>query len=455
MNKRLLLAAYLWLIAAVSTSWGQAQPQRLLFAIRGFGSFTNPAPTQALTFINLSTGEVRDSVAAIGPIANVIRVRNNRLYIVNSGANFNGTANSLQIINIADIVNNVNPLPITTVRIPDGRNPYDLIFLNDNKAYITNFLDSTITIFNAANNTLSGSIRIVPGQQNGFIANNKLYVSRSVNQRTFVDSTVFVINTADDTVLRQIRVRPNPQEIKPDLQGRLHVVCTGFFEARSPDSLGFVSVINPANDQVVGTLAVGGNPGGVVINSQGIGILSNGTRYNTSTLALVTPPAVGGTLGFEDTLFLGFGDTLFVVRTTPGGNRRLVLFNARTLDSLTQIQLGSTQPYLSLTPVTLRPDGVASTERSTERPTRFELAQNYPNPFNPSTIIAYTLPVASEVSLKVFDILGREVATLVSGRQAAGRYQVPFTATGLSSGMYFYRLQAGSFVETKKMMLVK
>jgi glucuronoarabinoxylan endo-1,4-beta-xylanase len=65
------------------------------------------------------------------------------------------------------------------------------------------------------------------------------------------------------------------------------------------------------------------------------------------------------------------------------------------------------------------------------------------------------LPVASEVSLKVFDILGREVATLVSGRQAAGRYQVPFTATGLSSGMYFYRLQAGSFVETKKMMLVK
>lgn len=448
MNKRLLLAACLWLIAAVSTSWGQAQPQRLLFAIRGFGSSSNPAPTQALTFINLSTGTVRDSVAAIGPIANVIRVRNNRLYIVNSGANFNGTANSVQIVSIADIVNNVNPLPITTVRLPDGRNPYDLIFLNDNKAYITNFLDSTITIFNAANNTLAGSIRIVPGQQHGFIANNKLYVSRSVNQRTFVpDSTVFVINTAVDTVLRQIRVRPNPQEIKPDLQGRLHVVCTGFFGARSPDSLGFVSVINPATDQVVGTLAVGGNPGGVVINSQGIGILSNGTRYNTSTLALVTPPAFGGTLGF--------GDTLFVVRTTLSGNRRLVLFNARTLDSLTQIQLGSTQPYLSLTPVTLRPDGTASTERSTERPTRFELAQNYPNPFNPSTVIAYTLPVASEVSLKVFDMLGREVATLVSGRQAAGRYQVPFTATGLSSGMYFYRLQAGSFVETKKMMLVK
>lgn len=446
MNKRLMLFLLLWL-ATASSLWAQAQPQRLLFAIRGFGSSANPQPTQALTFINLTTGVVRDSVAAIGPIANVIRVRNNRLYIVNSGANFNGTANSIQIINIADIINNVTPLPITTVTIPNGRNPYDLVFLNDNKAYITNFLDSSVTVFNAANNMLGGSIRILPGQQHAFIANNKLYVSRSVDSRTFVpDSTVFVISTAADTVLRQIRVRPNPQGITPDRLGRLHVVCTGFFGARNPDSLGFVTVINPANDQVVGTLAVGGNPGGAVITSENIGILSNGTRYNASTLALVTPPTFGGTLGF--------GDTLFVVRAT-GGNRRLVLFNARTLDSLTQFTLGTTQPYLSLTPVTLRPDGIASTERDAARPTKFELAQNYPNPFNPTTMIGYALPVATEVSLKVYDMLGREVTTLVSGRQAVGQYQVPFNASGLASGIYFYRLQAGSFAETKKMMLVK
>ncbi|MFN3426676.1 MAG: T9SS type A sorting domain-containing protein [Candidatus Thermochlorobacter sp.] len=447
MKKRLILSLVL-LLTLASELFAQVQPQRLLFAIRGFGSSSNPQPTQALTFVNLTTGVVRDSIAAIGPIANVIRVRNNRLYIVNSGANFNGTANSIQIINIADIINNVTPLPITTVTIPNGRNPYDLVFLNDNKAYITNFLDSSITIFNAANNTLAGSIRIVPGQQNAFIANNKLYVSRSVNQRTFVpDSTVFVINTAADTVLRQIRVRPNPQGITPDRQGRLHVVCTGFFGARSPDSLGFVTVINPANDQVVGNLAVGGNPSSVVINSENVGILSNGTLYNASLLSTLNRTALGGTRGF--------GDTLFVVRPTAGGNRRLVLFDARSLDSLTQFQLGSTQPYLSLTPVTLRADGVASTERYAARPTKFELFQNYPNPFNPSTVIGFTLPVASEVSLKVYDMLGREVATLVEGRQAAGQYQVPFTATGLASGVYFYRLQAGSFVETKKMMLVK
>jgi len=88
-------------------------------------------------------------------------------------------------------------------------------------------------------------------------------------------------------------------------------------------------------------------------------------------------------------------------------------------------------------------------------PRTFELGQNYPNPFNPTTLISYQLPVASEVSLKVYDVLGREVMTLVNGKQDAGSYNLNFNASNLSSGVYFYRLQAGSFVQTKKMMLVK
>ncbi|MDW8466117.1 MAG: T9SS type A sorting domain-containing protein [Chloroherpetonaceae bacterium] len=90
-----------------------------------------------------------------------------------------------------------------------------------------------------------------------------------------------------------------------------------------------------------------------------------------------------------------------------------------------------------------------------EKPTTFALEQNYPNPFNPSTMIRYSIPSTEQVSLKVFDVLGREVLTLVSGRQAAGRYEVLFNAAGLPSGIYFYRLQAGTYSETRKMMLVK
>jgi hypothetical protein len=88
-------------------------------------------------------------------------------------------------------------------------------------------------------------------------------------------------------------------------------------------------------------------------------------------------------------------------------------------------------------------------------PKTFLLEQNYPNPFNPSTTIRYQLPVASEVKLEVYDVLGKKIATLVNERQSAGSYQVVWNASGLSSGTYFYRLQAGTFVETKKMIMVK
>ncbi len=88
-------------------------------------------------------------------------------------------------------------------------------------------------------------------------------------------------------------------------------------------------------------------------------------------------------------------------------------------------------------------------------PKTFLLEQNYPNPFNPSTTIRYQLPAAGEVKLEVYDVLGKKVATLVNERQAAGVYQALWNASGLASGVYFYRLQAGNFVATKKMMLVK
>jgi hypothetical protein len=85
----------------------------------------------------------------------------------------------------------------------------------------------------------------------------------------------------------------------------------------------------------------------------------------------------------------------------------------------------------------------------------FALSQNYPNPFNPATVISYQLPIDGLVSLKVYDMLGNEVATLVNEIKIAGEHQVEFNAGALASGIYFYRLQAGSFVETKRMMLMK
>jgi hypothetical protein len=81
--------------------------------------------------------------------------------------------------------------------------------------------------------------------------------------------------------------------------------------------------------------------------------------------------------------------------------------------------------------------------------------QNYPNPFNPTTTISYQIPVSSHVILKIFDILGREVATLMNQRKDAGRYSVQWDATRFPSGVYFNTLQAGEYRDTKRMMLLK
>jgi hypothetical protein len=111
---------------------------------------------------------------------------------------------------------------------------------------------------------------------------------------------------------------------------------------------------------------------------------------------------------------------------------------------LKQIDFNGTFKYSSVVEVEL--DNI---------PALFSLDQNYPNPFNPTTKISYQLPQNGFVSLKVYNAIGKEVASLVNEEKSAGRYEVNFNAEGLSSGLYFYSIQAGSFQETKKMILLK
>lgn len=92
---------------------------------------------------------------------------------------------------------------------------------------------------------------------------------------------------------------------------------------------------------------------------------------------------------------------------------------------------------------------------SISTPVSFSLEQNYPNPFNPETKIKYSIPQNTFVTLRVYNILGREVASLVNEHKSAGYYEVDFNAQNLASGIYVYMLRAGTFNETKKMNLIK
>jgi hypothetical protein len=102
-------------------------------------------------------------------------------------------------------------------------------------------------------------------------------------------------------------------------------------------------------------------------------------------------------------------------------------------------------------------DAITGVERNNRNsiPTEFQLMQNYPNPFNPTTTIIFDLPKQSHVILKIYNILGQEVKTLVNETKNPGSYHLNFNATELASGVYIYRIRAGEFTSTKKMMLIK
>jgi hypothetical protein len=101
----------------------------------------------------------------------------------------------------------------------------------------------------------------------------------------------------------------------------------------------------------------------------------------------------------------------------------------------------------------LQPENIIGLNNSSD--SKYSLENNFPNPFNPTTRISYSIPANSLVTLKVYDMTGREVATLVNEEKSEGSYSIDFNASNLSSGVYFYKLTAGNFTDTKRMLLVK
>jgi serine protease len=146
------------------------------------------------------------------------------------------------------------------------------------------------------------------------------------------------------------------------------------------------------------------------------------------------------------------GDISFVVSAAPldidAGGTAIAAFAiaaGNNLENLRTAIQASRAKYNTLTDV----------ENETTLPIKFNLAQNYPNPFNPSTKISFSIPESGMVSLKVYDLLGREVANLINSEMLPGTYDYNFNGAGLSSGMYFYKIESGNYSETRKMMLLK
>jgi hypothetical protein len=141
----------------------------------------------------------------------------------------------------------------------------------------------------------------------------------------------------------------------------------------------------------------------------------------------------------------------------PGDTQELVVAHLAGMGSDRLSSLSMLRFYADLVATAFRAEatGPVSVADEDRLPTGFTLEQNYPNPFNPSTTIRYTLPHKSAIQLAIFNTLGQEVAQLVNEEKEAGYHEVKFDGTGLSSGVYFYRIQDGSFTQTRKLLLLR
>jgi PKD repeat protein len=202
---------------------------------------------------------------------------------------------------------------------------------------------------------------------------------------------------------------------------------------------------------------IGGRAGRATVNV----VDNNGAPVNLASVSgefyglfAQTPPA-------DDTD--ASGNALFT--TTTGASQRNIInlldfcVNTITHASLTYTPANNVDPIFDCTVAPDAPEtesaSIAANNETSEAPVDFEIAQNYPNPFNPTTIIAYAVPEATDVTVKVFNMLGQEVATLATGYHDAGRYEVAFNANDLSAGIYLYTIKAGSVAITKRMTLLK
>lgn len=187
--------------------------------------------------------------------------------------------------------------------------------------------------------------------------------------------------------------------------------------------------------------------------------------YNLRVMAIerwvvyTSPPGTNGETVFGNVFRKSFPNSTGTVISNAAGTQNFTftyyrdpLWQDSTLYTMAFIQNDADKTILNAG----RPGMLVGIEPYTnETPSSFQLQQNYPNPFNPTTNIKFSMPENSYVTLKVFNVLGKEVQTLVEGNQQKGTYNISFDASNLPSGIYFYTLRTNNFVETKKMMLVK
>jgi len=397
-----------------------------------------------LDVINSSYNESILQPSGTGLYPDGIILYNNNLYITEQGS-YGGSGKIYKADTTGQIISSVDA----------GTNPYAIAIAN-NKIYITNGPAGNVSVHKLDDLSFIKNITVGAFPQEIIAYNNKVYVANTSIYMGTQDSTISVIDAESDTETAKITVKKDPASLVISNDGYLLAGCPG------DGDNGKIFKINTATNEISDTISlpVYGFGKDMTADKKSndlyfISYINNIVKYSaddktvTSLVSSVYPENYFYGYNYESTT--GRHYVLDAKTFTVSGS--LSVFNND--GTLAETYSTGIAPRRVLFKYAEAATGVND---NPVMASEFSLKQNYPNPFNPSTVIEYSIPELAAgklVTLKIYDVLGKEVSELVSEVQPSGNYKVRFNAAGLSSGVYFYKITAGNFTQAKQMLLMK
>lgn len=442
-------AALLSTCFAVSSASAQIETTYVYVGNQGNFSDANGS----ITLYNTDSAEVTpDAIPNLNSLVQNIFLQHDRGYIM---------ANTSNRIDVVDLGTNTRISQI--INVPS---PRYMAFADDQKAYVSNLFSETVTVINLDDNCPEDTIGVGQNPEDIAIVAGRAYVA---NHGFGAGTTLSVIDIATDNLLETIDVAcDGPRTLEVDYDEELWVFCTG----NTGYNDDFSEIISETNGQVVildG--ATGAEMHRIMLDAQ-IGAASGGqdvfydltTReayviqgnnilvFDTRTNTQLDSIAIPGDEAIGAVTYDAGSDAFYLGRITGFTTAGFVSIHDRTGTETARFTTGVAPASIALLQTGVP---VANEPFDGEVPAGYALHQNYPNPFNPSTAITFELPGSMHLTLKVYNTLGQEVATLVDEVVSAGTHQIQWNAGQLPSGSYLYRLETAAFSTARLLTLIQ
>jgi hypothetical protein len=406
---------------------------------------------QTLSKITLDNAEVADNIVAVGEIPNRIHAKDSHIYIVNS------TPPGVIVVDaLADTL-------VRSIALPEGSNPWDMVFVAGDTAYITALLADAVYVYDLASGDSVDTIPVGIAPEGILRVGDEVYVTNSGGWfNNYLPSSISRIDVRSRRVTGNLEVPRNPQDLAIAPDGKLHVICTGNYF----DRFGQVVVVDIADGALtpIDTVVVGGSPGDIAITNAGVGYVSDfGSQtngwlyaYDTSNLAIINDA--------NDAILVGAGVTGIYYDAQSDGlyvpnmsDDTVQLLDAGDGAVLHTYDVGDGP--LDVTIIGQRqPSGV--TGQRVSRPASFRLGQNFPNPFNPKTTIEFTLLQPQFVAIRIFNLQGQLIRTLRNEFYQIGSHRVGWDGRDddggpVSSASYIYEMRVDGQKASRLLTLLK